>query len=169
MLEGEGAILDVARDISRILREERIRGAIVGGIAVGLHGHVRATTDVDVYVPLPLEPFAEALRRHGYAYDARKKEFRRAGVPVHIVTDDQTGGPPNRLSTIDDITTVSLPDLVNMKLRSGTESVLRSQDLADVIALIRTHRLGGRFAPRIAPKLRAEFRKLVRAVEADRP
>lgn len=46
MLEGDGEILDVARDVTRILNEERIRGAAIGGIAAGLHGHVRATADV---------------------------------------------------------------------------------------------------------------------------
>ncbi len=172
VLEGDSAILDVARDVSRILREERIRGAIVGGVAVGLHGHVRATADVDVYVPDPLPPFADAMRRNGYAYDEKKREFSRGGrggVPVHIVTDEQTGGPPARLSRIDEITTVSLADLVTMKLRSGTGSMLRAQDLADVIALIRAHKLTGKFSARIAPGLRAEFRKLVRAVEAEKP
>lgn len=167
MLEGDSAILDVARDISSILNKSGIRGAIVGAVAVGLHGHVRATMDVDVYVPPPLEPFAEVLRKHRYTYHARKREFTRSGVPVHIVTDDQTGGPPRRLTRIDDITTVSLADLINMKLRSGTQSVLRAQDLADVIALIRAHRLNGRFVPKVDRALRPEFRKLVRALRAE--
>lgn len=167
MLEGESAILDAARDISRILREEGIRGAIVGGVAVGLHGHVRSTADVDVYVPEPLSVFADAMRRNGYAFDGRKREFRRAGIPVHVVTDEETGGAPKRVSEIRKITTVSLADLVNMKLRSGTASILRAQDLADVISLIRAHKLNGRFVPRVAPKLRAEFRRLVRAWKAE--
>lgn len=170
MPEGESAILDAARDVSRILREERIRGAVVGGVAVGLHGHVRATVDVDVYVPPPPGPFAEALRRGGYGFDAHRREFRspgRAGIPIHIVTDEQTGGPPARRAEIQGITTVSLADLITMKLRSGTASVLRAQDLADVIALIRARRLTGAFTARVAPRYRGEFRKLVRAIRSE--
>lgn len=167
MLEGEGAILDVARNVTRILDEEHIRGAVIGGIAVGLHGHVRATAGVDVYVP-PLEAFAQALHRNGYVYDASKREFRRGRIPVHLVTDDQTGGPPRRRGRIGEITTVSLADLINMKLRSAGRSVLRAQDLADVIALIRARKLDGAFALRISPALRGEFRKLLKALRAEK-
>lgn len=176
VLEGDSAILDVARDVSRILRETGIRGAIIGGVAVGLHGHVRATVDVDVFIPRPLEAFAEALRRSGYVFDAAKSEFRRIGalarasrsdnaVPVHLVTNDEIGFVPTEFSEISAITTVSLHDLINMKLHSGTRSVLRAQDIADVIALIRVHRLTSAFATRIEKSQRPEFRKLVKAVQ----
>src|SRR5262249_22276663 len=122
MLEGDSAILDTARDVSRILRTKGIRGAVVGGIAVGLHGHVRATLDVDVYVPAPVKDFADALAASGYKFSSKQREFRRARIPIHIVTDEQTGGPPSRISTIQQIQTVGLADLINMKLRSGTTS-----------------------------------------------
>lgn len=53
---------------------------------------------------------------------------------------------------------------MDMKLRTGLTSVVRSQDLADVIGLIRRHNLSGKFAPRIHEDLRGEFTRLVRAV-----
>lgn len=168
MLEGESAILDVARDVSRVLRATGIRGAVVGGIAVGLHGHVRSTLDVDVYVPEPPDAFAAALREAGYAFNARRREFLRGAVPVQLVTDAQTGGPPARISTIRGIQTVGLADLINMKLLSGTKSVLRAQDIADVIALIRVCRLTNDFAARINRPLRNEFRRLATAVRKAR-
>jgi hypothetical protein len=46
MLEHRGAILDTAREVSDLLRQHKIRGAIVGGIAVVLNGHLRTTRDV---------------------------------------------------------------------------------------------------------------------------
>jgi predicted nucleotidyltransferase len=56
-------------DIQGILRqlvEGRVEFLLIGGVAVGYHGHVRATKDVDV-VPAPdrdnLERLAEVLRR----------------------------------------------------------------------------------------------------------
>lgn len=163
--EGSSAILDVAREVSAILRKEDLRGAIVGGVAVGLHGHLRATLDVDVFVSGPLEPLARALRRRGFTFDTRRREFRRGAVPVHPLSEAQLGSPPVRLIDISGITTVSLPDLVGIKLRSGTRSVLRAQDLADLIALIRVRGLTSAFAARLERPLRAEFRKLVRAVQ----
>lgn len=164
MLEGESAVLDAAREVTRVLREAKIRGAIVGGIAVGLHGHVRATLDVDVYVPEPLIEFGAALRAAGCTFNARRREFRFGSVPIHLITDDQTGGPPARITTIEGIQTVGLADLVNMKLRSGLESIVRTQDIADVIALIRVCKLNAAFAAKLDRSLRAEFRKLVTAV-----
>jgi len=170
LLEGDSAILDVARDVTRILREIGIRGAVIGGVAVGLHGHVRATVDVDVLAPEPLEPLRDALTRNGYRFDRRKREFLRGHVPVQLVTEQQTGGTAQRLTEIAGVQTVSLADLISMKLRSGTRSVLRSQDIADVIGLIRARRLTSAFAAKLARPLRAEFRKLVRAVRtADGP
>lgn len=168
MLDGASTILDAARGVSRVLRESGIRGAIVGGIAVGLHGHVRATLDVDVYAPAPIERFAAALRAAGCAFDARRREHRWAGIPVHIVTDEPTGRAPSRVCDIAGIQTVGLADLINMKLRSGMESVLRAQDVADVIALIRVHRLSGGFVPRIDRAMRSEFRRLLSAVRRGR-
>lgn len=167
VLDGESAVLDAARAVTRILRESRIRGAVVGGIAVGLHGHVRATLDVDVYVPEPLEDFGAALRAAGCTFNSRRREFRLGAVPIHIVTDDQTGGPPGRITTIDGIQTVGLADLINMKLRSGLESIVRAQDLADVIALIRICKLTAAFVAKLDRSLRPEFRKLVTAVRRE--
>lgn len=91
MLDGESAILDAARNLTRILRRTKTRGAIVGDIAVGLHGHVRSTLDVDVYVPEPVNDFAAALTASKFLFDAKRREFRRAGIPVHIVTDRKPG------------------------------------------------------------------------------
>jgi predicted nucleotidyltransferase len=51
MLEGRGAVLETARHVSRILLAQHVPGAVIGGVSVTLHGHVRATSDVDVYVP----------------------------------------------------------------------------------------------------------------------
>ena len=50
MLDKRGAILDTAREVSRILKQKKVRGAVIGGVAVVLHGHIRTTKDVDVYV-----------------------------------------------------------------------------------------------------------------------
>lgn len=116
---------------------------------MGLHGHVRATKDLNVYVPEPVSESSDALIANGYSLDAKRREFRRAGIPVQIVTDEQTGGPPSRICTIRRIQTVGLADLINMKLRSGRQSVRRAQDIADVIVLIRVCKPTSAYAGRI--------------------
>jgi len=164
MLGGDSAILDVACSLTRTLRQSKIRGAIVGGVAIGLHGHLRATLAVYVYVPDRLDDFAAALRDDGCICNAARREFRRHGVPTHIVIDDQTGGPPKRISNIQRIPTVGLADLVNMKLRRGMRSILHAQDIAYVIALIRVWGLNAAFAPKRDRPLRTELKKLCAAI-----
>ena len=168
MLEGRGAILDVARTVSRLLIHGHIDGAVIGGVAVTLHGHVRATSDVDVYVPDPLAAFADRLTAAGCAFDAARREFSLGGVPIHLVSAAQARPVPTRRLDIDDVRTVSLADLINLKLHSGTSSPARARDLGDAVDLIRVNGLDGRFAPRIAKPLRDDFRRLVRAVRAER-
>lgn len=95
ILQGRGAILDTAREVSEVLRAHQIEGAIIGGVAVVLHGHVRTTVDVDVYTP-QAERLAAALPEKGFAFDQAQRRFVKAGVPVDLVTIDQIGVPPAR-------------------------------------------------------------------------
>jgi hypothetical protein len=164
MLEGRGAILETARHVSRILQENNIAGAVIGWVAVTLHGHVRVTSDVDVFVPEPLATFAEHLRSAGYDFDPQQREFIRRQVPVRLIPQSAAIPTPRDFKVIDDVRTVSLADLINLKLHSGASSVLRSQDLAAVIALIRANKLDGRFVSRIDKPLRPTFRKLFAAI-----
>ncbi len=96
MLEGKGVILEVARTVSRVLEASEIPGAVIGGVEVVLHGHVRTTMDVDVWVPDALTRIAGQLQQSGYA--------------------------PLDLLEIQEILTVSLADLINLKLASGTKA-----------------------------------------------
>jgi hypothetical protein len=146
LLDRRGSILELAREISEIMRRENIRGAVIGGVAVVLHGHTRSTTDVDVFIDQPLQSIAEQLIREGFVYDKMNREFTRGGVPLHLVTRDQFDKPLKETVEIEGVTTVGLADLIEMKLASGTKNVLRAQDLADVIGLMRRNRLEADFA-----------------------
>ncbi len=167
MLEGKGAVLATAREVSQLLARSGIAGAVIGGVSVVLHGHVRTTSDVDVYVPEPLADFANCLRSAGYDFDPSRREFLRKQVPVHLIGPGQAVPQPSHFLSIDDVQTVSLADLINLKLHSGTGNVLRSRDLADVIALIQANDLDGRFAGKIRKPLRPQFRKLLQAIRSE--
>jgi hypothetical protein len=168
MLEGAGPVLEVAREVSRLLDETKTDGAIIGGVAVGLHGYLRTTVDVDVFVPEAVEPLSAALQAHGFVLDREKRQFVKCDVPVHVVTKAQLISPPINFELLHGIRTVSLADLINMKLRSGTRSILRAKDIGDVIGLIRHHGLGKDFTSQIEKDLRPEYRKLVDAIENER-
>jgi len=164
LLEGRGAILDVARHITRVMDAAGMDGAVIGGVAVVLHNYVRTTVGVDLFVPGSLEDVSSALRAAGYRFDAKRREFRKQRVPVHLVSSQQVTTPPRGSVVIEGVRTVRLADLLNMKLESGLRDPLRAIDLADVIGLIRAHRLTPTFAGCLSRGLRVEFRKLARAV-----
>lgn len=149
------------------MTEAGIPGVIIGGVAVFLHDHVRTTKYVDVALTPPLEPLAKLLTANGFTFDKKKKEFRKYGVPVHPVLPEQFGEISNKVVEIEGISTVSLAQLINMKLHSGSENLLSAQDLADAIGLIRHHRLSGEFARRLDKNLHPAFRKFVRMIEKE--
>jgi len=149
------------------MRQAGITGVVIGGVAVVLHGHVRTTKDIDLFLDQPLEAMAKLLVAAGFQFDEKRREFLREDVPVHLVTREQIAKPPHQTVEIEGITTVTLADLIEMKLRSGTKNILRAQDLADVIGLIRRHNLSSEFARQLDKSVRPDFRKLVKAIETE--
>lgn len=168
MLDKRGAVLETARRVSSLLSQHKISGAIIGGVSVVLHGHIRTTRDVDVWIEGPLSSFRPAIESIGGTFDADRKEFLLDSVPIHLVDENMVQPQPRQVVEIEEITTISLPDLLNLKLKSGLARISRAQDLADVIGLIKCHNLTGSYAGQIDKPLRPEFRKLVKAVASGR-
>lgn len=52
ILEKRGSILDIAREVSRLIRDSGVDGVVIGGVAVVLHGHVRTTKDIDIFLSI---------------------------------------------------------------------------------------------------------------------
>ena len=165
LLDRRGSILELAREISGLMRRESIPGLVIGGIAVVLHGHMRVTKDVDVFLDQPLKSFADLLIADGFAYDEKRRAFTREGVPLYPVTLEQVAKPPRETVEIEGITTVGLADLIEMKSSSGVRNMLRAQELADVIGLIRHNGLTSEYARHLDKSLRPTFRKLVKAIQ----
>ena len=62
-----GEIYETLRRLAQNLREEEIDYAILGGMALALHGFVRPTQDIDLLMtPSGLEKFHERLVGRGY-------------------------------------------------------------------------------------------------------
>lgn len=71
-----------------------------------------------------------------------------------------------RNTVIDGIRVVTLKDLIAIKLISGLKNPGRSKDIADVEDLIRRVPLDKRFAARLPPEIRTDFKKIIEAVRA---
>lgn len=125
------ALRDAAIKSAQQLTALGIRHALAGGLAVGAHGYVRATTDVDFLVG------DEAFEHHGTLVSFK------AGVPIEVggiridylspaslgaQLEEVLDSPP-----IDEgLGVVPIEVLVFMKLTAG-----RRRDLSDVVELIK--------------------------------
>jgi len=123
-------VLDDARRVSEALTSLGVPHALVGGLAVGLHGHPRATKDVDFIVGAE----AFAATSPFLVFRDELASVVKWGVIdlIAALPDDRPlatelgTGSPGRVPV------VGIEVLILMKLRAS-----RTQDLADVEALVR--------------------------------
>ena len=173
--EESGKVFEALREITRRLDDLGIDYAIVGGIAVMKHGFRRFTEDVDLLVTKPdLERVHAALTGRGYLPKFRgSKHLRDAarGVAIEFLTSGSYPGdgkpkpvafpdPAGVVTTIDGFRVLSLPNLIELKLASGTTAAHRGQDLVDVSRLIEALDLPRDFADGLNPYVAGEFRRL---------
>lgn len=182
---GGGDVRKTMRRLAERLAAEEIPYTVVGGMALGEHGYVRMTEDLDVLMtPGGLEHFTRACVGRGYvpAYPDAERTFRDAetGVRIEILLSGEFpgDGKPKAVAFPDPgtcgveaegIRVLDLPHLVELKLASGMTAPDRLRDLADVQELIRVEGLDDSFADRIDPSVRAKFRELLAATRKAPP
>ncbi len=132
------------------LDEAMIPYAVCGALALAIHGHPRATKDIDLVTPPDQIAALKAVARvHGYTIEALPMTFSASGITVHrvsrlvgsqILTLDILDGSGalapvwNSRERVDTargpVWVVSRQGLITMKLAAG-----RPQDLADLAQL----------------------------------
>ena len=105
------AILRRAGDISRLLRELDIPHVLIGGLAVGLHGHPRATKDVDFLVGE--QAFASTSP---FLIRDELKDLVCVGETDIMSVPDKFPGLADELRLEEDVPVISLRGLILMKL-----------------------------------------------------
>lgn len=165
---------DALHRIAERLDRLNVPYALVGGMALFLHGYRRTTDDVDILVTRDnLNLIHEKLDGLGYVPPFEgSKHLRDAenGVKIEFLV---TGGfpgdglekpvsfpdPADVSVVIDGIKVLNLPTLVQLKLASGTAPG-RLKDLGDVQELIRALDLDEPFADQLDASVRDLYRKL---------
>ncbi|MBI4772192.1 MAG: hypothetical protein HY784_17675, partial [Chloroflexi bacterium] len=158
------------------LASENIPYAIIGGMALFLHGYVRETQDIDLILsPEGLREFHSRLVGRGYlpAFTGASKTFRDtvSKVKVEIITTDEHPGGrkimpvsfPDPATSVErgGVRVVPLEKLIELKLASGLSAPHRMLiDLADVQRLIEELRLPPELADALDPSVQAEYRHL---------
>jgi phage replication-related protein YjqB (UPF0714/DUF867 family) len=132
------------------LNSNRVEYLLIGGYAVGLHGHIRATNDLDVWVNISPENAARidrALREFGFA--AAELTSSLFLDPNNVV---RVGVPPIRIKILTSISgvkfescyvekeTIRIEDMVVpvislVRLRQNKAASGRAKDLADLESL----------------------------------
>jgi hypothetical protein len=149
------------------LEKANISYALVGGMAVNLHGYRRTTNDVDfLLTPEGLAEFQrrfvpkhyEAVSRRPRRFIDRKNEvivdflvtglFPGNGQPGPIVFPD----PVTVRTALEGMQVIDRTVLIELKLAAR-----RHQDFADVVSLIRAHQLDESFLDRLHPSVRRDF------------
>ena len=175
LLENE-TLWQLVERVHHRLASEAIEHAIVGGVAVCLHGYRRNTVDLDLLVePKDSTAIRSALADEGISWHTAAKEFRStAGVPIQRVLAGERQGPeqearfpspsdPKFITTIEGLSVLSLAALIQSKIACGLGNVRRThRDFADVVELVAVHDLDSSFARFLHKTVRKEFRALVR-------
>lgn len=169
------AVSETLRRITNRLREESIDYAIVGGIAMAVHGYWRFTNDVDVLVTSQgLRRVRERLLGRGYSSGDSPLTIRdlQTGIDVEFITTGEFPGdgkpkpvvfPVPRDASIDrdGRRVIALPKLIELKLASGLSAEHRRlRDLADVQDLIIALKLPRELGEQIDPSVRDEFYRM---------
>ncbi|MDY3562312.1 nucleotidyltransferase family protein [Gemmata sp. JC673] len=162
--------------ITKRLDDLGVPYALVGGMAMFLHGYRRFTDDVNLLVTADgLKRIHERLEGLGYVPPfTGSKQLRDTenGVRIEfLVTGAYPGdGKPKPVSfpdpatvftVIDEIKVLNVVTLVQLKLASGTAPG-RLKDLGDVQELIRVLELGEELAEQLDPSVREQYLKLWR-------
>jgi len=174
------AVLD---SLSRRLDREEIPFALIGALAMRVHGYTRHTEDIDILTTKDgLDRIHERLVGRGIVPRARglRKKLRETEhyVDIDVITAGEHAGsgespvvypdPRQEGFVVRDGRRVpDLPLLISFKLASGIWG-RREKDLGDAQELIKSNRLPKSFARKLDEALRPKFLELLENVRAER-
>jgi len=165
--EGTDRVHQAMRKVAATFEQHQIAYAIVGGMAVNAHRHVRTTADVDFLMRTEALTTIRQLAAQGVftAVSGRSRRFVEPETGVHfdvLVTGLFPGNgkpgpiafpdPADVFEILSKLPVVNLKTLVELKLAAR-----RFQDFADVVNLIRANDLDESFQSQLHDSVKADF------------
>jgi hypothetical protein len=180
MLANE-SLWDTAVRCHEALAGANIPHAVIGGVAVCLHGYQRNTVDLDLLVRKQDTPLIkQTLTVAGYAWNEQQIEFTSpGGIPIQFqLAGDRAGKGSEVLlpdpaavkttRTMDGLPVLTLARLIESKIACGQGNLRRThKDFADVVELIAINKLSTSFARYLHKSIRATYRELVSKARND--
>jgi hypothetical protein len=177
-----GRLRETLRRLIDRLDADGIGYALAGSLALGEHGYLRMTEDIDVLLtPEGLALFHDRLVGRGYVatHSGATRSFRDAesGVRIEMLVAGEFPGdgkpkpvrfpdPAATTTEVEGVRVLTLAKVIELKLASGMTAPHRLRDLADVQETIKVRGLGEEFASQLDPSVRAAYLELLRAVRA---
>jgi hypothetical protein len=164
MLENQ-SLWETATHVHDVLETRSIPHAILGGVAVCLHGYRRNTVDLDLLIR-PADSGAVQTLRFNPASHITVKWLTagdREGPRQPAVFPDPANS--NAVMVIENLPVLKLAALIQSKLACGLGNLRRThKDFADVVELIAVHKLTAAFARKLHESVRTEFKELVKRI-----
>ena len=175
MLDNE-SLWNAAMRCHRALADANVPHAVVGGVAVCLHGYQRNTVDVDLLIrSVDSDAVRVTLEAEDFVWNAGEKEFRTEdGIAIQFLLAGDRAGTGSEVllpdpsdvkvtTEIEDLPVITLAKLIESKIACGMGNLRRThKDFADVVELILCNRLNSSFTRYLHKSLRATYRELVR-------
>jgi hypothetical protein len=176
------SVHQAATRIAKELTKLEIPFVIAGGLAVGVHGHLRLTEDVDVLLNAEgLARFKETWLGRGWVERTKGSRGMRdavanVNIDVLLSGDFPGDGKPKPVAFPDpalvaDVDSepgypvLRLATLIQLKLASGMTAAHRLKDLADVIELVRANQLEQAYGDQLNPFVQEKFCELWTAAQ----
>lgn len=138
--------------------------AVVGGMALYLHGLRRYTEDINLVITREgLPEVHRALLGSGYRLSRVNGDNihdTENGVYIKFMVSDDVPDPKRMAAEQDGVWLLNLAPLLNLKLISGLKGIIRLKDLADVQEMIKLLQLPQDFAGQLSPGVRAAYQEL---------
>ncbi len=109
------------KEFIELLNANEVQYLVVGGYAVGFHGHPRYTGDIDFWVAISrenAEKIIVVLREFGMSVLALQAEdFMKEDMIIQI------GYEPNRIDILTSVTGISFEDCYSQKVRAEFDDI----------------------------------------------
>jgi predicted nucleotidyltransferase len=127
-------------DFLRLLNSHAVEFLVIGGYAVGYHGFVRATGDLDIFVrmsPKNASALVSVFRDFGYSgSELNEQVFLEAGKIVRI------GFPPVRIEVLNSISGIGFEDAYPKRIEEHIDGV--RMPFIDLESLLKNKAASGR-------------------------
>lgn len=167
--ERSGPVWDTLRELERQFDQAHMHYAVIGGLALNAYHYPRQTVDVDIVLTkadfdrFAAESAAQELRR--VAGFPRRFIDAKTEVAIDVLIAGTLAGHTEKNKTIrfpdpkdaeihEDIRTVSLPKLIELKLVTW-----RFKDWGDVVELIRRNQLTEDFASQLDASVQSAYKQ----------